>query len=176
VPPDAPDPTVVHTVAVTVDDVVAAFEANRQTGAETVLRVTPPFSGRMRARLHRTDVAPGAGREGGPEPGSEPASEPGDEPTVGTGDEPTAGTANEGHVHVRPADLLAEDAPAYPHPDETADALRADPDAEYTRERHRERHEAAVATWREAVREHLVDRAPLRTPGGTHDVDVVALG
>ncbi|MEF8757758.1 MAG: hypothetical protein V5A33_05945, partial [Halobacteriales archaeon] len=102
---------------------------------------TPPYSGRMRARLHRTDAVP-----------------------------------PEEFVHVRPADLLADDAPAYPHPDETADALRADPDVAYTRDRHRERHEDAVETWREAVRDHLVDRVALRTPDGPHVVEVKPLG
>jgi len=47
------DPTVVDTVVVTAADLVTALEASRRTGnADTVLRMTPPFSGRMRARLH----------------------------------------------------------------------------------------------------------------------------
>jgi hypothetical protein len=51
-PPDA-DPTAIRSVAVTVDDVVTALEATRRSDRRTVLRITPPFSGRMRARLHR---------------------------------------------------------------------------------------------------------------------------
>ncbi|QLD84771.1 hypothetical protein HWV23_03250 [Natronomonas halophila] len=47
------DPSTVRTIAVTADDVVAALEANERRDAGAVLRVTPPFSGRMRARLHR---------------------------------------------------------------------------------------------------------------------------
>jgi len=47
------DPAEIRSIAVTAEDVLAAFEANRQRDAGTVLRVTPPFSGRMRARLHR---------------------------------------------------------------------------------------------------------------------------
>lgn len=47
------DPTVIRSIAVTVDDVVTALEATRRGGRRTVLRITPPFSGRMRARLHR---------------------------------------------------------------------------------------------------------------------------
>ena len=47
------DPTAIHAVAVTVDDVVTALEATRRSDRRTVLRITPPFSGRMRARLHR---------------------------------------------------------------------------------------------------------------------------
>lgn len=49
---ESADPTVVHTIAVTVSDVVTAVELNRTTDDRAVLRVTPPFSGRMRARLH----------------------------------------------------------------------------------------------------------------------------
>jgi len=47
------DPAVVDTVVVTAIDLVAALEATQRTGnADTVLRMTPLFSGRMRARLH----------------------------------------------------------------------------------------------------------------------------
>lgn len=46
------DPTVVRVLAVTVDDIVTALEANERRSAGAVLRVTPPFAGRMRARLH----------------------------------------------------------------------------------------------------------------------------
>lgn len=42
----------IRSIAVHAADVVTAVEANRTSGSNTVLRVTPPFSGRMRARLH----------------------------------------------------------------------------------------------------------------------------
>lgn len=55
-PPAVPsgDPRTVRTIAVTADDVVAALEANERGRRpdRTVLRITPPFSGRMRARIH----------------------------------------------------------------------------------------------------------------------------
>jgi hypothetical protein len=133
------DPTAISRIAVTVDDVVNALETNLRSDRYTVLRITPPFSGRMRARLHR--------------PG------PGDDPTT--------------TVHVDPAALVA-DSPAYPDPDETADRLRA-ADA-YTTERHHERHTAAVAEWRDAVRAALVDTVELSTPAGPHRVAVGYLG
>lgn len=50
---DGADPTAIVAIAVTADDVVTALEATQRSGRRTVLRVTPPFSGRMRARLHR---------------------------------------------------------------------------------------------------------------------------
>lgn len=46
------DPSVVRSVAVGVDDVVTALEARTRVGRRVVLRVTPPFAPRMRARLH----------------------------------------------------------------------------------------------------------------------------
>jgi hypothetical protein len=46
------DPTVLRALAVAGPDLVSAVETNRTTGRTAVLRVTPPFSGRMRARLH----------------------------------------------------------------------------------------------------------------------------
>ena len=49
---ESDDPTVIRVLAVTADDVVTAVEANERRDAGAVLRVTPPFSGRMRARLH----------------------------------------------------------------------------------------------------------------------------
>jgi len=47
------DPRRVGAVAVHADDVVSALETDRRGVDErVVLRVTPPFSGRMRARIH----------------------------------------------------------------------------------------------------------------------------
>src|SRR6056297_3579117 len=46
------EPSAIRSVAVTRADVVTALESNLRSDGRTVLRVTPPFSGRMRARLH----------------------------------------------------------------------------------------------------------------------------
>lgn len=137
------DPTAVESVAVTASDLVAALETNRTTGRTAVLRVTPPFSGRMRARLHVE----------------------GDEAY----DEPRP-------VHVPPRALVADDAPAYPTPAETEDALRADPDTEYTVDRHRDRHEAAAEEWRRELLGAVRDRATIETSAGSVTVDVSLLG
>jgi hypothetical protein len=125
------------------EDVVAALGARAQRDEPVVLRATPPFGGRMRARLH---VEAGE-YEGAPAP-----------------------------LHVEPESLLAEGAPAYPRPADTEDRLRADPDTEYTVERHRDRHTEAVAEWREAVPDHLRDTVTVRTPDGPHEVTVTVLG
>lgn len=135
-----PDPTDVRSLAVTVDDVVTAVEARRD-GRPVVLRVTPPFHARMRARLHLA---------------------------TGERDDPDA-------LHLDPNRLLAASAPDYPTPAETEDRLRAT-DREYTPEAHHEFHERAVASWREAVRDHLVSDLIIETADGSHTVGVKPLG
>jgi hypothetical protein len=46
------DPGDIRSLALTGEDLVAAVEANRTSDRRVRFRVTPPFSGRMRARLH----------------------------------------------------------------------------------------------------------------------------
>ncbi|GAB3022555.1 hypothetical protein [Natronobiforma cellulositropha] len=46
------DPRVIRSLAVTTADVLDAFVYTRENPATAVVRVTPPFHGRMRARLH----------------------------------------------------------------------------------------------------------------------------
>jgi len=57
-----PDYTAIRSVAVHREDVVTAFEASLRGDRRVVLRVTPPFSGRMRARLH--EVTAGGAADG----------------------------------------------------------------------------------------------------------------
>ncbi|RNJ27478.1 hypothetical protein [Halosegnis longus] len=49
---ESDSPTVIDRVVVHTDDIVTALEANVRRDAGAVLRITPPFSGRIRARLH----------------------------------------------------------------------------------------------------------------------------
>ncbi|MFP8957279.1 hypothetical protein ACLI4Y_11155 [Natrialbaceae archaeon A-CW3] len=55
--------TTIRSIAVTAEDVVDAFGYTRENPGEAVLRVTPPFHGRMRARLHvfQVDDSPETG-------------------------------------------------------------------------------------------------------------------
>jgi hypothetical protein len=46
------DPDAIRSVAISAEDLLTAIEANAQGNDRTVMRITPPFSGRMRARLH----------------------------------------------------------------------------------------------------------------------------
>lgn len=137
------DPTVLRVLAVTTDDVVTALEANERRDAGAVLRVTPPFSGRMRARIHLD--------------GSESEY-----------DDPRP-------LHVPPERFL-ETVPAFPSPDETEDELRSDPEETYTPERHRTRHEDAVAAWRDRVRAAMCEETTVETPAGAHGVRIATLG
>lgn len=140
---ESDDPTVIGVLAVTTDDIVTALEANERRGADAVLRVTPPFSGRMRARLHLD----GTEREY---------------------DDPAP-------IHVDPARFVGP-IPAFPSPDDTEDELRSTPEATYSPERHRERHEAAVEAWRGHVRGAVLDETTVPTPFGDHDVRIATLG
>jgi hypothetical protein len=146
---DSDDPRRIEVLAVTAEDVVAALEARQQRGRPVVLRATPPFSGRMRARLHVPTNDEGA--DPGPEDGPAP-------------------------LHVEPSTFVADDAPDYPRPADTEDELRADPDREYTVDRHHEYHQAAIDDWRAAVCEHFVDETTITTARGDRRVDVVVLG
>ncbi|WP_394739469.1 hypothetical protein [Natronococcus roseus] len=46
------DPSAIRSIAVSRDDAVDAFVYGRENPGAAVLRVTPPFHGRMRARIH----------------------------------------------------------------------------------------------------------------------------
>lgn len=46
------DPRTIRSIAVTAEDAVSAYEAGERSATRPVLRITPPFNGRMRARLH----------------------------------------------------------------------------------------------------------------------------
>ena len=137
----------IRSIAVHREDVASALEATLRSDREVVLRVTPPFSGRMRARLHAVD-----------------ADESDDVGTEAADDAPAP-------IHVDPRDLVAE-VPSYPEVDETA-AAHPDADVETRRERHAE----AVESWRERVRGSIVESVGLGDGnGGTRAVDVTALG
>jgi len=144
---ESTDPTVIRSIAVSVEDVVAAAELNRTTSRRAALRVTPPYSGRMRARLH-VERPPAEAHDSAPSPSP---------------------------VHVAP-DALLGDVPSYPRPADTEDELRDDPTASYTVERHHERHAAAVEEWRATVADAICEQATIDTPAGPCEVSVVTLG
>jgi hypothetical protein len=142
-PTESEDPGDIRSIAVTAEDVVTATETNRTTDRTAVLRVTPPFSGRMRARLHVPQ----------PDDSSEDVA-----------------------IHILPDTLVDPETPDYPRPAATEDELRADPDVEYTVERHREYHESAVEEWRREIHDGISDSVTLEADGTTHEVTVHVLG
>jgi len=143
-------PDRVRSIAVHRDDVANALEASLRSDRKVVLRATPPFSGRMRARLHALDVGGGDSDGGG-------------------GESDDAADAPE-PLHVDPRALVAE-VPPYPEVDDTA---AENPDADLgTR---RKRHAAAVEAWRETVRERVVSTIEIDVDGDSRAVDVTALG
>ncbi|TKX58782.1 hypothetical protein EXE44_04355 [Halorubrum sp. SS7] len=121
-----PGPDRIRSVAVHREDVANALEATLRSDREVVLRATPPFSGRMRARLHALDAGGGDGDadagDGGPAP-----------------------------LHIDPRALVA-DAPPYPEVDDTA-AEYPDADLAARRKRHAEAVEDWRETVRERVAE-----------------------
>lgn len=58
------DSRTIRSIAVTAGDAVSAYEASERSASSPVLRITPPFAGRMRARLH----VPGPGEPAGDPP------------------------------------------------------------------------------------------------------------
>jgi len=144
------DPRAIRTVAVTVDDVVTALEANRSADRGAVLRITPPFSGRMRARIHAGGAADYA-------TDPEPIHLDPERLVEGAPDYPTA------------AETEVDDAGS------TADAAATDAataDIETRRQRHTDR----VESWRETVRGRLAETVEIGTPAGDHTVRVIPLG
>ena len=159
-PRSSADPRRIGSLAVTESDVVDALEATARGGRDIVLRVTPPFSGRMRARLHAVGVV-GDGSGGG------------SEQATGADDDGTH-AAEATPVYVPPERFVA-DPPTYPTVDDTEDELRASA-TPYTRDRHRERHRAAVEEWRQTVRARLVGSIAVPTDDGSTTVSVSYLG
>lgn len=147
---DPSDPRRIDLLAVTEADVVDALEAAARSDRDIVLRVTPPFSGRMRARLHDAGAV-----DAGPSRASDD-------------------TSDASALHVPPERFVA-DSPAYPTVDDTEDELRASPEP-YTKERHRERHRTAIEAWRAAVRERLVESVTIPALDGDATVSVAYLG
>jgi hypothetical protein len=166
-----PDPRRIESLAVTASDVVDALEAAARRDRDIVLRVTPPFSGRMRARLRDAGIVDEAGS--GVEDGvrSDLDAPSGDGHPTGNGNPHSADTSP---IHIPPERFIA-DPPAYPTVDDTEDELRAS-GVPYTRERHRERHRTAVETWRAAVRERLIESVTIHTPDSDTTVSVAYLG
>lgn len=141
------DLTILQSVAVHREDIVRAYEMRVRKQEKAVLRVTPPFSAKMRGRIH-----------------------------IETDDDDYMAGDSENPIHISPRSLL-DDPPVFPTPDDTADQLRADPNVEYTRERHHRVHEERVKEWRETIARSITNQATIAlAEGEKQQVDIVALG
>lgn len=144
---DADGPERIRSIAVHREDVASALEATLRSDRDVVLRVTPPFSGRMRARLHVLDA-----------------------------DGPDGETVDDGGprepIRVDPRALVAS-VPPYPEVDETA-AEHPDADVETRRKRHAEAVEAWRERVRGSIVESVDVAAG--TDGERREIRVTALG
>lgn len=158
---ETPEYRRIRSVAVHREDVATALEATLRSDQTVVLRVTPPFSGRMRARLHSLGVTE-------PEQSTPDRNVVRSRPTDGAAStEPTEPAP----IHIQPTDLVGT-VPSYPEADDTATQY---PDSDITTRR--ERHADAVDAWREQVRSNVVESVALESPtGNTHRVAVAVLG
>jgi len=91
-----PDPTALSVLAVTTTDAIAALEANCQGDRGLVLRVTPPYHGRQRARLHRPGATAADVYDAGDPIHLDPADLFDDPPAYPTADETAATLRAEG--------------------------------------------------------------------------------
>lgn len=161
-PLESEDPRTVDVLVVHADDVVAALAATAQ-GRETVLRVTPPFRARQRARIHVVEGVDGA--DGAPGAGAIDTEDTGG--VEGTDARPARradGAEAADPLHV-PADaFVADDAPSFPRAPDTEPTPADSP--EYDVDEHFERHEDAVADWRTSVPEHFRERTHAEAAGG----------
>jgi|GEM_PF-136692 hypothetical protein len=147
VPVESDDPRDVDVLVVHAEDVLTALAATAQ-GQETVLRVTPPFRRRQRGRIHVPGDGGGDGseRDGG---GESAADEDVDEPAP---------------ISVPARAFLEDDAPSFPRAHDTEPAPAES--AEYDVEEHFERHEDAVAAWRESLPAQFRDEVSLESSDG----------
>jgi hypothetical protein len=148
---DADNPSAIRSIALSPDDVVDAYAYSRENPGEAVLRVTPPFHGRMRARIHVYRVD----------------------------DTELTGAVHLSPAEIIEDNIVAEypdlestranaDADADDDPDEATDSEETD--------RIRERHAEAVEAWQERAREAIVQAVTLETGDCSHRVELKTLG
>ncbi|MFB6251790.1 MAG: hypothetical protein ABEI27_08930 [Halobellus sp.] len=174
-------PIRIRSLAVTTTDVVDALEARVRRQRRIVLRVTPPFSGRMRARLHDAgvvedaDAGPSAAHDLGSTANHDLGSIGDRDAEQAAGNDAERTADHSEHADATPISLpperFVDGPPAYPTVDETEDELRVS-ETTYTRDEHRRRHQEAVEAWRETVRDQLVDSITIATETRSHTVAV----
>ncbi|OIB55947.1 hypothetical protein [Natrialba sp. SSL1] len=160
------DPAAIRSIAVSPADVVDAYAYTQENPGEAVLRITPPFHGRMRARIHvyRHDDAELTGavhvRPANVLESDVLEAYPAfDEVAAG------GGPAGEGR-----SEGGADDADNAEN--ETDSAIATDTGSANRRKRHAE----AVEEWQAQAREAILESVQIDTENGQRTVDVKSLG
>ncbi|ADD04577.1 uncharacterized protein Nmag_0993 [Natrialba magadii ATCC 43099] len=160
------DPAAIRSIAVSPADVVDAYAYTQENPGEAVLRITPPFHGRMRARIHvyRHDDAELTGAV---------HVRPADvlesdviEAYPAFDEVATGGRSADGEGSVDGSD----DADGAANESDSTTATDAVSDDR------RKHHAEAVERWQERAREALLDEVQIDTESGQRPVDVKSLG
>ncbi|ELY52242.1 hypothetical protein [Natronolimnohabitans innermongolicus] len=143
------DPTTIQSLALSPEDVVNAYAYTRENPGEAVLRATPPFHGRMRARIH----------------------------VYHRDDTELTGAVHVRPDDLIEDDVCAaypslEDARSAADSDPASGGDATDEETERLRKRHAD----AVERWQARARDALVDAVALETDAGTHRVAVKRVG
>ncbi|PGF16867.1 hypothetical protein CP556_12560 [Natrinema sp. CBA1119] len=146
------DPSAIRSIALSPDDAVDAYAYSRENPGEAVLRVTPPFHGRMRARIHVYRVD----------------------------DTELTGAVHLSPADVIAEDVVAE-YPALESTRDAADPDEEPTDSDEGTDstevdRIRERHAEAVEAWQARAREAIVETVTLETDDCSHRVELKTLG
>lgn len=160
------DPSVVRSLAISATDAVDAFAYTKENPGTAVLRVTPPFHGRMRARLHvfHVDDADVIGAI------TIPAEALLDDTVV---DEYPQLDQMDGAIQSDGARGNETDRSGA---DEAQSNEKTTPDSWNRPSQRRKRHAAAVDRWRDRARNAIVDEVTLDVDGRSHTVAVKQLG
>ncbi|ELZ05356.1 hypothetical protein C482_02361 [Natrialba chahannaoensis JCM 10990] len=152
------DPAAIRSIAVSPADVVDAYAYTQENPGEAVLRITPPFHGRMRARIHvyRRDDAELTGAVH-VRPADVLESDVID--AYPAFDEAAVGDES-GREGVGEDGGCGED-------EDESDAVSAD---------RRKRHAETVAEWQSQAREAILESVQIATVSGQRTVEVKLLG
>ena len=145
----AGDPAVIRSLAVSAEDVVDAFVYTQLNPGHAVLRVTPPFHGRMRARLH-------VSREPGAETGAIHIQPRQLLESSVVAAYPTLESVDVGGESESESELELESEPQTASGPETI----------------RDTYQEALETWRERALEEIVETVAFETDNGEKHADV----
>ena len=129
------DPSRIRSLAISREDLFDAFVYNRENPTTAVLRVTPPFHGRMRARLHVSN----------------------ERATTNVWRDPVTGS-----IHFEPESLLEQEVvDAYPVLEEIYASMDESDRAGETVSDVHEQYDRRLEEWRKSARSRVLDEVKL---------------